>query len=123
MANITSVDYKNLPFALGDNFYEEATVTVPSGGLERGTILVRDTSTNKFAVATALTLVSGAGIAILREDVENTTDSAADVHIRVMISGHVNRGLLAKIGDTALTDVQADILRGQGFIVEKVAEV
>ena len=123
MANITSVDYKNPPFALGDNFYEEATVTVPSGGLERGTILVRDTSTNKFAVATALTLVNGAGIAILREDVENTTASAADVHIRVMISGHVNRGLLAKIGDTALTDVQADILRGQGFIVEKVAEV
>jgi hypothetical protein len=125
MANITSTDYRNPPLRLGDNTYDQATVSVPAGGIPKGAVLVRNGS-GKFEPVTVTggtsTLAYGAGLAIATEDMANGGDSAADAKCRVLVSGKVNRTMITAAG-VAITDKEADILRGQSIIAEWVKDI
>lgn len=130
MENITSTDYANPPLEIGDNYHETATVVVPaSTTLAKGTVLVRNAGGKFEPVAvttsggtTTSTLVNGAGLAVVVEEITNAGTSAADVYCRVMISGRVNRNQLTAAGN-AITDAETDILRGQDIIAIPVHTV
>jgi len=122
MPNITSTDYSNPPLCIGNNEFETAIVTVAANTtLTKGTVLIRQSS-GKFAVVVVTpgtpptsTLAADAGVAILIEDLANDTGSSADLNVRVMIAGKVNRKALNAAGEP-LTDAECDILRSQSIV-------
>ena len=119
MANYENVDHQSRRFLLGDNEFRTGVVTVPAGTTySEGTIL--QTSSGKFVASEAGE--AEVGIAVLCEDVTNRGSSSADIAVRALISGKVNKAQL-KVGSSAATDVQADALRQWGIVALNVNEV
>lgn len=96
----------------GDNEFETATLKITAGEEAKdGTILVRDTD---GTLKVASDIDAPAFILVDRE----TFNTAGSYSVRVAISGKFNRDSLTLSG-SALTDTQADALRGYGIIAIK----
>lgn len=119
MANYSNVNHESIRFLLGNNEFKAGLVTVPSGAdYKEGTIL--QTVSGKFVASAGES--NETGLAVLVEDVANTGSSSADIPVRVLISGKVNKAVL-KVGSSAATDAQADALRNWSIVALKVTEV
>lgn len=116
MANYETAQYGEQGFFFGDNIAESGTLTADAR-VTKGTVLIRDSGKN-WIPATVGNLKAGVGIGLAIADVEPGTAVACDV----AISGKFNRNWV-KVGDSVVTDAQADLLRGQRIIVSDVAEL
>lgn len=110
--NKEAIKHDKAALLWGDNEFETATLKITAGEEAKdGAILVRDTD-GTLKVATDAD--APAFVLVDRE----TFSTAGSYPVRVAISGKFNRAGLTLSG-AALTDAQADALRGYGIIAVK----
>lgn len=108
--NKETIVHEQDQFLWGDNEFETGTLTIASGDeATDGTILVRDGTSGKFKVASAIE----SPVFVLVD--RGTYSTAGDYPVRVAISGKFNRARLS-LGGNALTAADADALRGYGIL-------
>lgn len=108
--NKETIVHEQDQFLWGDNEFETGTLTIASGDeATDGTILVRDGTSGKFKVASAIE----SPVFVLVD--RGTYSTAGDYPVRVAISGKFNRARLS-LGGNALTAADADALREYGIL-------
>lgn len=116
MANYEKTQYGKEGFQFGDNIAESGTVTA-SAEVAIGTVLVRDSAKN-WVPADSSTMVAGAGLGLAVEVVAQGSAVPASIGV----AGRFNRNYI-KCDGTAITDAQADLLRGQGMVALTVNKI
>lgn len=115
---ITSTVVENSVVPLGDNEFKTGVINVPANTtIKKGVVLKRDGT--KFA---PVVNSSDKPIAVNPFDVPNTTNTAADLSIRAIISGPVRADLLTINGE-ATTDAQNDMLRDMSIVPVDVNDI
>jgi len=119
---------------LGGNQFETGVINVPANGtIAKGTVLVREGS--HFVPATEIetfvevesgsetvTISATKTVVINPFDIQNNKDTAADMSLRVIISGPVRADFL-KIGGRNTTDAENDVIRGSTIVPIKVNDI
>jgi len=130
MANITTTNVDLGSVALEGAILHDELVTFASGdAFAAGTILARDSSTDKLVLYVKGGSTNGNGIpkAVLVYPIERA--DAGDIKARVLVKGHVNRKRLiidADGTDENIDEVVLDQLRDYGIVashVEQLAEL
>jgi hypothetical protein len=130
MANITTTNVDLGSVALEGAIMQDELVTFAGTDVfAAGTILARDSSTDKLVLFVVGGSTNGNGVpkAVLTYAIERT--GAGDVKARVLIKGHVNRKRLiidADGTDENIDEVVLDQLRDYGIVashVEQLAEL
>ena len=119
MANYSNENHSSREVLLGNNQFRTGILTVPANTtISEGEML--QTASTKF---TRYTGASGeVGVCVMVGTEVNSTSSAVDVPVRVCIAGLVDQKLI-KVGASAATAVQADVLRNYGIIPVVVNQV
>lgn len=122
---ITNVDTGNV--ILANARFEDGPLTFAGAGtVKSGTILARDSATNKFVPFVVGGATNGNGIpkAVLTYDV--TATGAGDITIRAAVEGHFRKERLviaADGNDTNVTAAVRDQLRDYGLVAFNVKEL
>jgi len=122
--------------ALGNNEYETGLINVAANSIVKaGTVLIR--AGNKFTPATEIettdevdtdagtetvSITTTKKVVINPYDVENKGAAAADLSLRVIISGPVRADML-KIGNRGITDAEKDAIRGSSIIALRANDI
>lgn len=109
MANIETTVYGEEGFLYGNNISEGGRITTEDD-IEKGSVLVRKDG-KEWKLAAAADIAAGKGLGLSVDKIEAGTSVSCDI----VVSGKVNRNYV-KVSGVAITDAQADILRGQGII-------
>jgi hypothetical protein len=95
----------------GNNEYEQGVINIGADAtVKAGTLLARDG--DKFSIAEAAADI----IAVVPDDLTNSSNVAADIGFRALIGGSV-RGDLINFNGDPITKAEADCLRDYGIIV------
>lgn len=112
--NKDSAEHGRDDFLWGDNLFESGVLALADGeSAADGTVLTR-AADGKYKVAGDST----GALSVLVD--RKTFDEAGSYPVRVCIGGKLNRERI-KLAGNALTDADADALRGYGIIAEKAA--
>jgi hypothetical protein len=116
MPDVEIHNVENKALFMGDNEFEQGTLTVPANTtVPAGATLVRELD-GKFSPAGG---EASDILAINPAPVKNKSAAPADISFRALISGKVRRDLVT-FGGAAITDAQADQLRSYGIIARTV---
>lgn len=111
--------HDNVILLVGDNEFETGLLTVPANTtIAAGTIVQK--SSGKFVLSEGG--ANEVSLAVVVTPEANSTGSGVDVPCRVAISGKVNKAML-KVGSSAATAAQTDLVRKFGLVPVKVTEV
>ncbi len=122
--NYESEQHKIASLVLGDNDFRTETLSVAAAGegetinIVDGTVLTRDSDTEKLVVAEDET----SPLFVLVDEVITPITEAGDYAVRVCVSGRVDRRKVFLDG-TAVTDAEVDALRANGILAEDAYSV
>lgn len=122
MANLTITNVDNSPIVISDEKFEDAVINFAGADvLAAGTILARNTTTQKYQIYVKGGSTAGNGVPVAVLTYELTATGSGDLPCRPLVAGVVDKGLLIIDADGDGSNVNAQVtdeLRQTGIVAQ-----